>query len=81
MIIKFRYPASDNHIWTTEGVQSLIGQSFAAALETDIIGTGKVIDAVVADEGRAADLMVEWPDNPGNDKLLNDIKHISIEED
>jgi hypothetical protein len=55
-------PAGPHTLFTEETARSIIGQSFVAKSEDNILGTGKVVDAHVVEDGRALRLKVEWPE-------------------
>lgn len=55
-------PAGPHTFFTEETARSIIGQSFTAKSEDDPIGTGKVVDAHVVEDGRALRIKVEWPE-------------------
>jgi hypothetical protein len=61
-IVKIILPAGPHERWGKGGTDGMIGQDFTAKHEDTPVGSGKVIDAKVIDEGRALEITVEWPE-------------------
>lgn len=78
MHVGFRHPAGEFECFTENAARGMIGQTFVLKNEQTPIGEGRVVDAVIVDDGQAIDLTVDLPDLKIVDVLINDFRGISI---
>lgn len=64
MIFKFRQPVPPQAytVFTPQAVGSMVGKTFTAKIEQDLVGRGKVMAAELIENDSAIEFTIDWPD-------------------
>jgi hypothetical protein len=62
MILKCKHYARPFERFSLDAFESSIGTSFVAKVNDEHVGIGKLLSANVIEEGKIAELEIEWPD-------------------